>query len=539
LANTGKQSSYLTGAALLAATVALTKVIGAIYKIPLYNILGDEGTAHFGVIYTIYNLLLTISTAGIPVALSRLISAARETGRKNQAREYYRVGMVVFVIVGVVCMAAMLIFAQQLADLMGDYEVALGVRLLAPAVLFACVISVYRGYSQGHKDMFPTSVSQVMEVLGKLIFGLAAAWLLSKAGHSSSDVAAGAIVGVTIGLGLAVPVLFAFKRYQDRHSAARLWLDEPMSTGGTAREILRVSIPITIGSSIMNIITLIDTKLVLSRLQSGAGLDYEHAKVLYGVYTKAVTLFNMPSAFITPVVVSVVPFIAAHLAERRHKEARRVMESSMKLTNLFAMPAACGLCVLARPIFQVLYPGSNAAGPQLLAVLGAASFFVCAYIITNGILQASGHEKLALIGLPAGGIVKIIVNWVLVGYPTINIGGAPIGTLACYMLITGLNLLFIRCYVKTPPRVLRIFARPLLCSLLMSGAAWGVYGLCEKLLLPPLGGGRLGLIVCLGVAILLAVVVYFALAIVLHAVTRKDLAILPKGEKIANLLHIR
>ena len=539
MAESGKQSNFLKGAALLAATVAITKVIGAIYKIPLYNILGDEGTAHFGVIYTIYNLILTVSTAGIPVALSRLIAAARETGRRNQVRQYFKVGLVTFGLVGLACMLLMLLLAQQLADLMGDYEVAKGVRFLAPAVLFACIISVYRGYSQGHKDMLPTSVSQILEVVGKLIFGLALAAILAKAGRPSSDVAAGAIVGVTLGLGVAVPLLTAFKRFTDRNRVVRLSTDAPLPPGETAREILKVSIPIMLGSSIMNIITLIDTKLVLERLQSGAGFDYGQAKVLYGVYTKALTLFNLPSAFITPVVLSVVPFIAAHLAEHRTRPAREVMESALKVTNLFAMPAAAGMCVLSRPIFQVLYPASNEMGPQLLAVLSVATYFVCTYLITNGILQASGRERLALVGLPVGGLIKILTNWVLVGTPKIHIGGAPIGTLVCYLIITGLNLFFLRRSLKHPPRFLRVSLRPLGCTLLMAGAAWGVYGICEKILLTPLGGGKIAQILCLGIAILIGVVIYCALAVVLHAVTRKDLQLIPKGERLADLLHIK
>ena len=141
-----RRQNYLRGAAILALTVAIVKVIGAIYKIPLYNLLGDEGTTHFQVTYTIYNLLLTLSTAGIPVALSRLISESAAINRRRQVKRYFRVGMATFMGVGFVGMGIMLLFPQQLANLMGDPEVTLGVQALAPAVLFACIISVYRGY---------------------------------------------------------------------------------------------------------------------------------------------------------------------------------------------------------------------------------------------------------------------------------------------------------------------------------------------------------------------------------------------------------
>lgn len=535
-----KKQNYLRGAALLTATVIITKIIGAIYKIPLYNILGDEGTTHFQVIYTIYNLLLTISTAGIPVALSRLISASAATNRPLQSKRYFSVGLMTFVGVGIIGMLVMFIFAQDLANLMGDHEVATGVRSLAPAVLFACIDAVYRGYSQGYGNMMPTAISQIMEVTCKLIFGLAIAWIFVSHGFDSPTIAAGAIVGVTIGLGLAIPILVWYKGRMDRKMAApSAALDVPLSRKSTMAQILKIGIPITLGSSILNIITLIDTKLVLMRLQSGAGFGYETAKVLYGVYSKGMTLFNIPSSFITPIAVSVVPFISAALAKKNHLEAKNVMESSMKVTNLFAMPAAVGIFVLAEPIFTVLYPNSNEMGPSLLAVLGIASLFVCTYIITNSILQAGGHEKLALLAMPIGGIVKIVVNWILVGTPSINISGAPIGTLLCYVAITALNIVFMLTKLEERPNFAKISIGPALCSIVMGVAAWAVYSLLSSVGSGVLGTGRLATTVYLAVSIVIAVIVYGILIIVTKTITKEDMKLIPKGEKIAKLLKIR
>ncbi len=533
-----KRQNYLRGAAILAVTVAIVKVIGAIYKIPLYNLLGDEGTTHFQVTYTIYNLLLTISTAGIPVALSRLISAASAINRPEQVKRYFRVGLFAFVCIGLLGMSVMLIFPQQLANMMGDPEVTMGVRALAPAVLFACIISVYRGYSQGHSNMMPTAISQILEVSCKLVFGISIAWYLTKLGHNTSTVSAGAIIGVTIGLGIAVPILMLYKKRMDRKISYGGILDTPDSRSETLKRIFVIAIPITLSSSVLNIITLIDTKLVLFQLQAGAGFDYELAKVLYGVYAKALTLFSLPSAFIVPVTVSIVPAIAAALAQKHSRGARDIMESSLKLTNLLALPAGVGLTVLCHPIFNLLYPDSHAAGPELLAVLGIASYFVCLQLMTNAILQASGHEKLALVSLPVGGVVKITVNWFLVGTPAIHIMGAPIGTLVCYIVITLMNIGFMLWKVKECPNFLKITIRPLLCTLVMGGAAWGSYGLLEKFVGSALAG-RLGDIICVMGAIGVAAIIYGILIIVTKTVTREDMKLLPKGEKIANILKIK
>ena len=537
MAESSKQN-YLKGAAILAATVALTKAIGAIYKIPLLNLLGDEGSAHFTIMYNIYNLLLTIATAGVPLAISRLISSSRALGRYNQARRYYRVSMATFGVIGIIGMLIMLVFAQQLADFMNDHEVADGVRVMAPAVFFACIISVYRGHAQGHNDMVPTAISQIMEVVFKLIFGLAIAWYLSRIGYGSAEVAAGAIVGVTFGLGLSIPVMALCKRkISSRHTGESL-TDAPDSPGSTLMQLLRISIPITIGSSVLNIITLIDSKLVLGRLQSGSGFTYETAKVLYGAYSKCMTLFNIPSSFITPIVLAVVPVIASAIARRQRSQTKATVESCIKMTNLLAMPAAAGLFVLADPIFELLYPNSNENGPVLLSLLGIASYFVCTYIITNGVLQASGHEKLALLSLPIGGLVKILVNYWLVGNESINIVGAPIGTLICYMLITLLNVIFMLTHLPARPNFMKITLRPLLCSVIMGAAAWAVYGLADRFLAPLLGDGRLALGVCLMGSIGVAVVLYLVLTVLLRAVSKDDILLLPKGEKLAKLLKL-
>lgn len=530
-----KKASYLKGAAVLAATVAITKIIGMIYKIPLYNMLGDEGTTHFQVTYTIYNLLLTISTAGIPVAMSRLISAAEATGRRQQVKRYHSVAVVTFGVIGFVSMCIMLIFPQQLANMMGDPEIKLGVMLMAPAVFFACIDAVYRGYSQGYSNMIPTAISQILEVLCKLIFGLTIAWILMKHGQSSPTVAAGAIVGVTIGLGFAVPSLMIYKRGMDKRLPPVAVRDTPYSRKSTLGQILSVGIPITLSSSILNIIALIDTKLVLLRLQTGAGFSYETTKVLYGVYSKALTLFNVPSAFIVPITVSVVPAISAAIAQKNNREARLVMESSIKVTNLLAMPAGIGLCVLSYPIFQVLYPNSNENGPALLAILGISSFFICSQLITNAILQASGHEKLALVTLPVCGIIKVISDWILVGSKDINILGAPVSTMICYGLITLLNVIFIIVRIKDHPKFGKIIFKPLLCSVIMGAAAYSMYGIISK----ALPSGRMGLMISLLMAIVIGIVVYVILVVATRTLTKEDMKLVPKGEKIAKILHIK
>ena len=537
LADNKKSGSYLTGAAILAATIVITKIIGAIYKIPLYNLLGDEGSAHFTSAYTIYNLLLTISTAGSPVALSRLISAARATGRYKQIRSYFSLSLISFTAIGTVCMLIMLIFPQPLANFIENPEIKVCIMVLAPAVLFSCVISVYRGYSQGFNDMLPTSLSQIIEVLSKLIVGITIAWVLTKTGASSPVVSAGAIAGSTIGLALCIPLLVAYKRKVDVFVSRKNELDPALNTADTLKMIFKICIPITIGSSVLNVISLIDTKLIYSRLQEGAALTFYQAKILYGVYGKAQTLFNIPSAFIVPVTVAIVPAISACLAKRDRAGARATMESSLKVTTLLALPAGVGLCVLAYPIFNVLYPDSNENGPVLLAILGIASIFVCIQLITNAFLQASGFEKLALLSLPIGGIIKVVVNYFLVGSEKLNIVGAPIGTLVCYVSITAFNIYFIKKSMKNPPRFLLTLIKPVICTTVMAVAAIFSYNLLGNVL--GLSASRFGMLAAMALAIIIAVAAYGASILLTGTITREDMQFVPKGEKIAKILRLK
>lgn len=207
----------------------------------------------------------------------------------------------------------------------------------------------------------------------------------------------------------------------------------------------------------------------------------------------------------------------------------------MRISAVISVPMGVGLAVLSGPIMHVLYPGSHLAGPQLLAVMGIASFFVCLVLMENAILQASGREKLTMLTLITGGLVKIIVNWFLVAQRPINIHGAPIGTLASYCVMAVMDYVFLCRMLTERPKLSAILLKPLLASALMGGAAWGSYGLLERVL--PLHG-RLQTPLCMLLAILLAVLVYLVLTVTLRMITREDMALIPGGDKIARLLRM-
>jgi len=535
-----RSQNYIQGAAILAAASIFVKIIGAVYKIPILKILDDGGRGSFQVTYNVYTFLLVLSTAGVPAALSRLISSAAASGKAGLAKRFFSVSLPAFVIIGTVAMLMMFLFADALAGLMGDSLAAPGIRVLAPAVFFACIISIFRGYAQGYENMIPTAVSQVIEVLSKAAFGIVAALLLTGMGYAMHIVSAGAIMGVTIGLGLCVPLLVWYKRKLDRTLPAADESEELPGKIHVLGRLFKVSIPITLSASMMAIMTFIDTAVVMGRLQTGALMLTEAgARSEFGKYALSISIYTLPLALIVPLSISIIPAIAAALARKQATEAGLIMKSSVKLVNLLAMPAAAGLMVLASPIMIALYNDSRELPAKILLILGAASLFTCLQYITTAILQANGHERIALMTFPVGAVVKIALSYILVANADIGILGSPVGTLACFAIIVFLNIVFIKIKVREKLGFITSTLKPLACTLVMAAVVYFVYAGVSRLGSAVISAGQMAVIVYLGIAVLIGVSVYAVMIVVTRTITKEDLAYLPKGDKLAKLLRVR
>lgn len=532
-----KKSTFFGGAAILAAGIAIVKLIGALYKIPLGNILGDEGFGHFNNAYVIFNLLLMISTAGLPVALSKTISEANALGRRNQVHRVFRVALITFFVLGATTSVVMYAFAGPLAKWQGDGLAFQAVRALAPSCFFVCVLSTFRGYAQGHGNMVPTSVSQVVEAVGKLLIGLGLAWVMVQRGARSEDSAAGAIFGVTAGAGIALLYLiFDYIRHRTRE--AEDLRDRPESHRVILRRLLAIAIPITLCSAVTPITSWLDTAQVQNILR-----DVMHAQpaqwykdngitdpvvAMYGSYQKAMTIYNLPSSFMVALTASVIPAISACRARRNQRGAGHIAESALRVGALLACPAGIGLIALAGPIMKLLYPTTNhAVADPSMAILGAASIFVCIMLLCNAILQANGFVNLPIAVMVVGCAAKLLVNNFMV--KIIGAVGAPVGTLTCYTIIAVAELVIIKRVIPAAPQYFRVFGKPLVASALMGVCAWAFHGL----LVGHLGNG----LATLG-AICVAIVVYGILVLALRAISKEDLALMPKGDRIAKILRL-
>lgn len=543
-----KGQNYMHGAAILTVGVVIMKILGFIYKIPLGNILGDEGFSMFTSAYNIYYVFFTLATAGLPVALSRLVAEADANGRAKQEEKTFRVALLTFFVIGLVFALILYLFPEWLADnYLENPDAALSIKAMAPSILLVCLVSAYRGYCQGNGNMLPTTVDEVLEVLFKVISGLILASVIINAGYGKPVASAGAIFGVSIGsvVSLAYMVIYKRRNYDvlaAPYTGGRDPNDVPEddelvdSAMTIVRNILTIGIPIAFGACIMALLNSVDSKLCMNRLQTAAGFSYYEAKVLYGVYGKAQTLFNLPAAFITPLTISIVPAISGAIARGDRRGAMKTAEDSLRISAAIAMPMGVGLAVMSYPIMNLLYPASNAAGPGLLSIMGLASFFVCLVLMENAILQASGKEKLTMVTLISGGLIKIIVNWFLVAQRPINIYGAPVGTLVSYLAMAVMDFVFMCVTLSEKPRALKVFAGPIGASLLMGASAWAVYGIAGHFLGT---GSYFTMLLCAALAILVAVVVYAVSIIAMRVITKEDMSLIPGGAKAAKLLHMR
>ena len=526
-----KKQNFLQGTALLAMATAIVKVIGAIYKIPLNAIIGKQGFSYYSTAYEIYNVLLMISTAGLPVAMSRMISQASSLGHNNHIRRIYATARAIFLTLGIVGTLLMTVFCRQLAAFQNQPDAWAAIGCLGPCVLLICIMSTFRGFFQGHGNMLPTSVSQVLEAVVKLVVGMLAALALLKMTNSVPLAAGGAILGVTFSC--IASSVYLFGRFHKAAGALVTTEETAPSYGDTAKQLLAIAIPITIGSAGLQILTMLETKIYMGQLL-GLGFAQIEADSMKGIYNMSQTIYNMPLAFITPITISIIPAIASHLTLQNDKAAKATEESAIRVMALISMPCAFGLAVCARPVTALLggYTGDDLAlSTSLMTIMGINIIFNSIVLLTNAMMQAHGHAVVPVINMFISGVLRLGVVYILTGNPNIGIVGTPIGAMICFLCIAVLNVFSMRRVLKNPPAIIKNLLRPLGAAAIMGAVVWVVLHLLTRV------GITSRLILC-GIPIAVGVVVYVVAVILFKAITREDCLLLPKGAKIAKFLHL-
>ena len=524
---------FFSGVLVLTICNLLEKAIGLLFKIPIVNIIGDEGMGYFNSAYTIYTWLYMISTSGLPVAVLILVSRSRAQGRFKESRAIFRAALSMFLALGTVGTALMIFGAHFFAeDLMKSGPTYLSIIAVAPTLFFICISSAMRGYFQGHQQMLPTGISHVIEAVCKLVIGiLFATWAIGQ-GYEIHIVAAYTILGVTIGVFIGMVFLTVTKILfrEEKYNVEFLELanDEVAPRKKIYKDLITIAIPITVSASVTSLSSLIDAVMVQSRLQTAFGISQEEATAIYGNYTSlAVPFFNLPPVVVYPIANAIVPLLSAAIVAADEKRLSFLRGSAIRIVSMIGVPCAFGMAVMSEPILKLLFRESAAeqAAP-LLSILAPATLFLCLLAISNSILQAHHRERVPIISMLSGAAVKLITNYILMGQ--VGIYGTPISTVLCYVTAVAVNFYFIRRYVGKLPGVSAIFFKPVLASLVAMAGCVAVYRLGD-LFLPAKLATLAG--------IFAAVVLYFAFIFLFKAITREEILLLPKGQKIYSLLH--
>lgn len=530
---TNTKKVFFSGVLLLTLSAFLVKLIGLVYKIPMLSYLGSEGMGYFHAAYEIYALFCIIATAGLPVALSVLISEAVAKGRAGDTERIYRAAFLVFLLLGVIGTLVMWLGADVFCNLIKSENARSCIVSIAPTVLCVCVSSAIRGYFQGYQRMLPTALSQLIEAVGKLVFGLAFAHLALERGADTQTVAAAAGWGLTLGTMVSMLYLF-FEKARVRYCARRKDTDsfqkDVVPIASVWKHLGRLAIPMTLGASLVSLTKIVDMAMILRRLQV-IGYSEALANEAYGSYTTlALSVYGVLPTLLNSVFLPLVPMLSAAIASGDREQQAHMVESAYRLTAAFAIPASLGIAAFSRPVLSLLFRGEGeavATAAPLLSVLGASVFLSCMISASNSVLHAYRIVNRPILSLIAGAAVKIPVAYLLIGIPSVGLMGAPVSTLACNLVVVVLNLAFAskQCGGVS---VRDVFVRPLWLSTLAVGVPFGLYlfflnrfGENDVMALP---------------FILLAVVLYAVLGLVGEVLTREDIAALPFGEQICTLL---
>lgn len=581
-----KKQNVLNGAMILIVATALVKVIGAVYKIPLTGIIGSLGRGYFASAYNIYTPIYAISMAGLPVAVSTIVSRNAALGKYRDVKQVMKITFPLFLVLGLVGSGVLLVAAKPYVTSVGSPLAIYSVMAIAPSTLFCCIMSTYRGYYEGLNNMYPTAISQVIESLGKLVFGLAFSYgivdyaekqiaatgaVFGQTITTESDkaivyamAAAAAILGVTLGTVLGAIYTILRHKFKKDGISKEMLINSPLAAPrrDIVKELVSIAGPAALSSLVLNVTNFIDTWMIQNRLKSvvatsydviydaygssidaaGVAKDTVHT-FLYGAYDTTLDFRNLVPTIMMTLGVSAIPVISAAMAKKDMKNVNATVNTVFRTTMLIALPAGAGFFALSEPILSLLYNGTEnqsgiAVAAPVLALYGLMMPILTLSSPLTNILQAIGRADVPAKSLALGCVFKIGLNYILIGIPSINIKGAVFGTAFFYLLCIFYNYIVLKKETGVKIELKTVIVKPLISAVLCGASAWGVYRLLGSALTFGDMSGRLNgqSLACL-ISICVAVVVYAISVLLMKTLVKDDILMLPKGEKIAEILE--
>ncbi|MBR3397198.1 MAG: polysaccharide biosynthesis protein [Lachnospiraceae bacterium] len=532
-----RKNNLVKNASILMIAIIVARVIGLLYRRPLGQILGTVGLGYYGYASNLYTILLLISSFSIPTALSKIISEKMAKGEYRNSQKIFKGALLYAVIIGGIF--ALIAFFGGRILLPGNQANAIpALKVLAPTIFLSAVLGVLRGYFQAHKNMTPTSVSQVIEQIFNAIVSIAAALILIKtlAPEGGTGRAVWGAVGGTMGTGAGVlfGLLFMWYVYGvNRKTISRIVARDVNGTEDSYTDIFKLILivvtPIIITSFINNASTYLDAYLY-SALQGRAGIDSDVISAAYGEYSNYyIPLINIPLALAAASVAAMMPEVSSSYAVQRMEDANNSVGTTIRLTMFVCLPSTVGLTVLSSPIMKILFPASTDLSAKLLLTGSLYVVFAALSTITSGVLQAIGRQKEAMINAGISlGINLVFQTLVLLAVPKLDIYSVMISNILFSVVLCVVNDLSLKKHLGFRNELRLTYAMPLLASAVMAAAAAGIYYglhiLTKQVFLP------------LVIAILAGVIVYLVMYAVFTRIPENQLRTFPMGSKMVKIL---
>ncbi len=529
--------SVAKGISVLGIAGIICKFVGVFFSIFLNRIDADIATA-FYLVYPTYTLLLTISSAGLPVAVSRMVAGYLAKNDPRNGKNVFRAALTILLSIGLVFTFMMLLLNRQLTLMTNAEETSWGFFAIAPCVAIVCALSAFRGFFQGQQNMVPTAVSQLIEQVGKVFLSLTLAYY----GYSffrkeiTDHVmriqfgAAGALAGITVSemLALIYMISLYYIRRKDYAQIEQSTDESIASSRDLMKRLVFISVPITISACIIPLSQFIDSAMMIDRMEH-AGLELAVAKSSYGVFTSVVIrLINIPTALALAISMSLVPVISYCRSADDAEGVRRESHTGMRFAFLIGFPCSVGMSMLSGEIVRFLYGDVSSFTPEKLQLASELLTFSAMTVVlftvvqaTSSILQGLRKQRLAMYTMIAGVAVKILLNYLLIGTPGIDIHGGPYASIACYSIVMLLNIIYVCRYTEMKFDWMNWVIRP--------GAAAAVMGIAVWVMKSVLPSHSISTIA----EILVGVAVFGAAAWFLKAIRREDLSAVRRRKKTA------
>lgn len=565
----------MEGAVILTGAMVVVKLFGALFKIFVLKQLSGIGAAYFNTAYTLFTPVYSLALAGFPTAVAKMVAGYEAQKRFRDIKKTVRVSAFLFLAVGLLGSLLLGLAAYPYVKFNAMEGALMATLAIAPSLLFLCITSVLRGYYEGMRDMRPTAVSEVVEVVVKVLVGLVATWFVIHIGYeqyafsgvvfghpAASEeqayllimpyAAAAAITGVTAStLAGMIYMILRYKRRGDGITQAELYASpKPERAKEIIKKLVKIAIPISLGAFVLNLATLIDTMTITNGMNHAftkhfEAIDSIFGKIvpkenynpelfgtfLYGAYSFAFSIFNLVPAFTGIFGKSALPNVVHCWASKNREGLTRNIESTLRVSSLIAVPAGIGLCALAEPLLSLLYssqPAEVAIAYPSMQIMGISVIFLAILTPAFSILQAVDKVYLPVKLMVIGSLLKIAVNLLLIPIPAINLKGAALGTLICYLFIAAASLILVQKAAGVKLRMSGIVLKPAIAGIFCGISAWSGFGLLQRELSQ-------------GVSTILAVTigafVYLLVLLIVKGISRQDVRMLPKGEKIAKTLE--